>query len=266
MNKESIFRHFSTIIDNTLDNSLFFCTYWQVPWSLETITGSIDDPAVPENLHFRFGISRGCIIDDGYDYVVKFDIDGDSFSESLCKREIEIFNDAKNYDLEAYFTEPVYIGSYCRTINFYNYEEIEKNMEDWCDYDPVDFDEKFMKNEDNYGEICPITISIPLYAYPRASVYTYTYFNEEDAAEYRNKVCSSKSPLRGRHTQIAMEFMFKYGEEQYNKMTKFMQEENINDIHYGNVGCLNGNLVFFDYAGWHSDYDDSYEDSFEERI
>ena len=33
--------------------------------------------------------------------------------------------------------------------------------------------------------------------------------------------------MRGRHTQIAMEFMFKYGEEQYNKMTEFMQNSGV---------------------------------------
>ena len=43
MEREIIFNHFSNIIDNMLDNSLFFPTYFQAPYMMETVRGSIDD-------------------------------------------------------------------------------------------------------------------------------------------------------------------------------------------------------------------------------
>ena len=56
-----------------LDTSLFFETFWQAPYSSEDFYGSCDDEALPENLNIKFGATRGCIVDDNYDYVVKFD-------------------------------------------------------------------------------------------------------------------------------------------------------------------------------------------------
>lgn len=259
MNKQSIFTHFSKIIDNMLDNSLFFETYYQCPYPLDTIIGSIDDAAVPENISIHFGISRGCIVDEDYDYVVKFDIGSDNFGDSLCQREMDIFRAARARELDSYFTEPIYLGSYCRTIQFYNYEEIERNMENWFDYDPEDFDKKFMKDEENFGPICPIVIEIPLYAYARANQYKYAMFSDNEAEHYKSEARSISSPLKRRHLQIAMEFVFRYGMEQYEKLSDFLEEYDVNDLHYGNIGNVNGSLVIYDYAGWHSYSDDEDE-------
>ena len=77
MNQEAVFNHFSKIIDNMLDNSLFFETFWQRPYSEDSIEGSVDDAALPANINLFFGASRGCIFDTDYNYVVKFDIEGD---------------------------------------------------------------------------------------------------------------------------------------------------------------------------------------------
>lgn len=258
MNQEAVFNHFSKIIDNMLDNSLFFETFWQRPWSEETIEGSIDDPAVPENINLYFGASRGCIYDENYNYVVKFDIEGDYYNDSLCDREIIIYRAAKAQNLDAYFTEPIFLGIYHKVINFYHINTIEQYL-DWYDYDPKKFDEDFAKVEDNFGEIVPITIEIPLYAYPRADRYTYSNLTEEEDKIYETQANSINSPLKKRHLQIAMEFIFRYGMDQYRKISDFMDEYHINDLHYGNIGELNGNLVCIDFAGY---YDNCYDCSF----
>jgi len=256
MNKEKIFKHFANIIDTMLDNSLFFETYWQAPYSMENISGSINDPAFSENIHMHFGVSRGCIIDDNFDYVVKFDIESDELGDSLCQREIDIFRAAKSNHLDAYFTAPIYLGNYCKTINFYNVNKIEYYM-NWVDYDPEQFDYDFMQAEDKFGEIIPITINIPLYAYQKANTYNYTMLSDDEEKEYEQKAQAINSPLKKRHLQIAMEFVFRYGMKQYEKISDFMREYHINDIHYGNIGEMNGNLVCFDYAGYHSSSEDS---------
>jgi len=255
MNKKEVFQHFSNLIDDMLDNSLFFPTYFQHPCMLEDICGSIDDDAVPENLHIRFGISRGCIIDDDYDYVVKFDTGSDEFGDSLCEREVEIFRAAQAKRLDTYFASATFLGEYRRTINFYDINKIEACMY-WEDYDVKHFDDEFMKHEDKFGEIIPITIVIPLFAYERADRYTYACLSGEEELEYKEKARAIHSPLRGRHLQIAMEFVFRYGIEQYEKLSEFMYDYQINDLHYGNLGGIKGNLVIFDYAGYHSEYSD----------
>lgn len=253
MNQEAVFNHFSKIIDNMLDNSLFFETFWQRPYAEETINGSVDDPAIPENINLYFGVSRGCIYDEDYNYVVKFDIEGDYYNDSLCDREIIIYRAAKAQNLDAYFTEPVFLGVYHKVINFYHIDTIEQHL-DWYDYDPKSFDENFAKAEDNFGEIIPITIEIPLYAYPRADRYVYSNLTEEEDKIYKTQANSINSPLKKRHLQIAMEFIFRYGMDQYKKISNFMDEYNINDLHFGNIGELNGNLVCIDFAGYHSEY------------
>jgi hypothetical protein len=256
MNKEIIFNHFSDIIDNMLETSLFFDTYFQAPYMLETICGSADDPAVPEDISLHFGITRGCIVDDNFDYVVKFDIDNDFFGDSLCYREMDIYRAAESQHLEHYFTKPIFVGVYHKIINFYDIKKIEQNF-DWVDYDNQWFDEEFAKKEDDFGEIIPITIEIPLYAYPKANPYTYTNLTGNEAIEYEKKAKSIGSPLKNRHLQIAMEFILRYGMEEYEKISEFMYEYNINDLHYGNIGEINNKLVVIDFAGFHSSYSDS---------
>lgn len=41
-----------------------------------------------------------------------------------------------------------------------------------------------------------------------------------------------------------------YGEDKYRKMICFVQENNINDLHGGNFGYINGAPVIFDYSGY----------------
>ena len=251
MNKEKIFQHFSVIIDNMLDNSLFFDTFLQNPSYMDNIIGSIDDIAVPDNIEIHFGASRACIIDQNYNYVVKFDMESDVFGDSLCQREIDIYRAAKTKQLDNFFLEPVYIGTYCRTINFYDFFNIERNM-NWCDYNPEKFDNDFMYAEDDFGEIHPITIEIPLYAYPKVEHYSYSKLTPTEEKKYQKIINSVNSPLKERNQQIAMEFVFCYGLEQYEKLSDFMYEYNINDIHYDNIGNLNGKLICIDFAGYHS--------------
>lgn len=256
MNKSAIFSHYTKIIDKMIDNSLFFKTYWQLPHAVDCLYGLENDNAFPDNLAIRFGVSRGCIIDDNYDYVVKFDIAHDTFGDSMCEREIDIFRAARANDLDAYFTEPIYLGAYERTINFYDADVIGDYL-DWYDYSPERFDKQFMDDEENFGSIHPIQIYVPLYAYPRAESYVYTMLDDGEVKTYREQACLVNSPLKKRHLQIAMEFVFRYGMSQYEKLSDFMNDYGINDLHYGNLGQVNGHLCIIDFAGYHNEYSSS---------
>ena len=250
MNKQNVFEHFSRVIDNMIDNSLFFPTYFQYPTMLDNnILGNDSDDAVPNNISIRFGVSRGCIVDDDYDYVVKFDLDPDC-AVSCCNREVEIYKAAKNEGLEQYFIEPTYLGTYTRTIQFYDAEDIGRHF-NWYDYDES-FDDDFAKEEDNFGTIHPVTICVPLYAYAKVS-FTMSPPIEQDVYEkYASMVSNySDSPLKERAEVVAVRFMKDYGEEKFVQLSDFLEAEDVNDIHRGNIGLINNHWVILDYAGWH---------------
>jgi hypothetical protein len=48
---------------------------------------------------------------------------------------------------------------------------------------------------------------------------------------------------------IAAAFIADYGTEDYNRLTDFLYDWDINDIHLGNVGEINNRIVIIDYAG-----------------
>ena len=256
MNKQAVFGHFAALMDDMLDNSLFFPCYFQNPTTLDdNIYGSCDDAAVPENVSIRFGVSRGCIIDENYDYVVKFDLDPE-YMESCCKREVNIFKHAKEHYLDQYFTEIEYLGTYTRTIQFYDYHAVSRAF-NWYGYDS-DFDKDFMKEEDNYGDILPITISIPLYGCARADTVKrnqWAFSSDKNNDNYVKQVHSySFSPLMERNEDVAVSFMRAYGEDVYARLSDFLEDEHVNDIHSGNVGMLNDKLVLIDYAGFYDSF------------
>ena len=259
MNKSAVMSHFSAILDNMLDNSLYFDVFFQQPVSASDIGGSIDDISVPENINIYFGATRGCIVDDNYDYVIKFDVDEDNDGGSCCAREYGIYERAKARGFGQYFTEVEYLGSYTKTIMFYDFNDITRHFD--FDYYYDGFDEEFAKYEDYFGDIHPVTISIPLYAYRKASWHS-SKPRPMGAPDYLKLVKKITSPMRDKNISVAVEFVYEYGEEAYAELTDFMYEENINDLHGGNIGDVDGHMVFIDFSGYHKGYD--YCDSSEE--
>lgn len=249
MNKNAIFAHFSRVIDNMVENSLFFDTFFLEPQYMEDIEGSVDNEALPENISMHFGATRGCIIDDDYDYVVKFDIEGDAISDSICEREVGIYSRAKQANLHSYFAAAEYLGCYTKTIMFHSAEKVFNAIEYIDYYDEEDFTRRFTECEDEMGEIVPVTISIPLYGYPKATRHNLNHSPSKDLVKCANSIAS---PIKHRKLEIATDFIKQYGMEAYGLLSTFMYEENINDLHMGNIGDVDGHLVFIDYSGYHS--------------
>lgn len=256
MNKHEVFAHFSSILDDMLDNSLFFETFWQAPYSSEDFYGSIDDESFPENLTMRFGATRGCLIDDNYDYVVKFDVEEDN-NGSACEREDYLYQEACKEQLNQYFAECMYLGTYTKTIRFYDYCNIDRNIS-WYGYNWQEFEQDFMEKEDYFGDIHDIVISIPLYAYPKAQPHRpMGIAGAHDENEYINKAQKIVSPMRNENLIVAIDFIRQYGEEEYHRITDFLLREDVNDLHQSNLGDIDGHYVLLDYSGYHSGY--SYE-------
>lgn len=251
MNKQEIFAHYSAIIDDLINRSMYFSTYFQNPFYLESNIYGCDYEELPSNIDICDGATRACIIDENYDYVVKFDINEDNYG-SACEREEQIYRNAVAYALERYFNEIVYIGSYTRTIEFYPFYQIEQNC-DFYGYNENDFDEEIMAHEDEMT-IMPIVISIPLYACRRAEEYDCGPVSNELMVQAQKIV----SPLRNRNICVATAFIKNYGMDEYEALSEFALENEINDLHTGNIGEVDGLLILTDYGGYHDGENDEY--------
>ena len=250
--KQQIFQHYSQILNSLLDRSIWFKSYFQAPWQLDnSLEGQYNDE-MDNNISLYTGATRGCLVDSTYDWVIKFDIDEDALG-SGCEREIKIYSAAQKANLEQYLSEVIDLGVYTHTIDFYELYDIEQAYNFY--EEPGDaFNIGFNRIKDELGEIHPITISIHLFAYRRADHFFSS--NSNISKEEKNIACSIASPLRSRYLSIAVDFIRFYGVEEYKKFSRFCMEKSINDLHFSNIGFINGSLCLIDYSGYHSEYDD----------
>ena len=245
MDTDSIFEHYSKILDNLLDNNNWFKTYFQFPCSVENLD-------VNEDLHFRFGVSRGCVIDDNYDWCVKFNLlDLDTWYSYFhyCEKEEKVYLRAKDEHLSKYFAEARYIGTYHRYISFYHYNEIV----DYFDFDEYEEDVKNLNKvlEDDLRDAWTddIEISIPLFAYPCGQPYDYPFYNEAERVAAKRIT----SPLNDKNIAVAITFIHEYGFNEYKRISKFLSEQHLNDFHCQNAMIINGKYIFTDYSGFQSE-------------
>ena len=97
-------------------------------------------------------------------------------------------------------------------------------------------------DEENY-------ICLNLYAYPRAISFSSSQYKGLSKEE---KKITAASPLAERSEYIAAAFIQDWGIEKFELLSDFCKEWDINDIHNGNVGIVDGKIVLIDYAGFHS--------------
>jgi len=254
MKATMIFNHYKNILDELLSESNFFKYYFQVPTSLcedicwedweEECRALFDN-----STSIRFGATRGCFIDDTYDYVVKFDLP-EAQENGSCSDEVLIYDAAVQNDLEKFFAQPIYLGTYTKKIKFYPYSDLYDYFDCPEFFDETFFCKKLQSMIEEYDmEKEEITISIPLYAYPRAERHEFHVY-EEDQDEIYRSISRSNSPLVEREAGIGYAFVSLYGEEVFDALTEFCDEHEINDLHTGNVMEVNGELIFTDYCGY----------------
>lgn len=248
MNKKEIFNHYSEILDSMLDNSAWFDAFFQNPANFDE--SLIPEEDLPSDVALYCGATRTCVVDNNYDWVVKFDIEADD-DGFACEREVNIYSAAKAQHLDQYFCEIQYIGTYTRTIDFYDIIDLERYTNLYCQ-DKEEFYADLDRNINNIDKR-QIKISLPLYACPRALDYKFIIKHMDDTQ--RQEINRIGSPLRSRNPRIAAEFIANYGFNEYKNFSTFGLEREINDIHSGNIGSINGHMVLIDYAGYHYDED-----------
>ena len=258
--KIEIFQHFESILDELIKRSVFFKTYLQYPEYIgQDVIGG--QGGIPANISLATGVTRACIIDDDYDWVVKFDIEEDGRG-SACERENYTYKRAQLYDLSQYFSEVVYLGVYRKTYTFYQGWKVA-NILYYNDFNYTDNDyaRDFFKYKDKFGSLEQITVSIPLYAYRKVSQEGF-YTRSENESVIESEIKGTQSPLSEKNKQVAINFISNYGVHEYEKLTDFLYEMDINDFHSGNVGFIDDKFVLIDYAGY---YDPDCESDEEEE-
>lgn len=243
MNKAEVFNHYSRILNKLIDNTDFFRYYLQYTTSIDEPFSSYDISQYCRGFDdcsftYASGVSRGCLISESCDYVVKFDLDSDFGS---CESEAEIYDLAVGEGVEKFFAQPLYIGNFTRSFTFYRHNDLHDELGD-----PYWFDEKEIADKlesmNELPETATITISIPLYAYPRANERHFY------SSKYDDYVSHSNSPLAERDFGIANAFIEDYSMEDFDKLSSFLNENNITDLHTGNVMEYHGKVILTDYC------------------
>lgn len=247
MNKKEIFEHYSFIIDNLIKTDDFFKYFFQCPFY-------ISDFNITDNRSLCFGVTRGCFVDRDFPYVVKFNLfnntDGDFYN--CCEKELDFYTSAAQDKLEEAFIEPIFIGTFKTSYQYYDNVTIEDTL-GFCDYD---LQEEYIgnltqileENELSTEEKQTIHISIPLYAYQVAEEICF-----DEVEEANEEVKRYSSPLNEYDSKISKKIIEDYGEDYYYRLTDFLYAYEIGDIHGGNVMSLCGKTVLSDYAGYFPD-------------
>lgn len=188
-------------------------------------------------IKFRFGAARGCIIENNFNYVLKFDFETTRWLDG-CEHEFDVYERARQAGFEDYFAQPIYLGTYVRTVTYNDAHEFY--------YDEFLTNEELMKYEG-----CEATeeVSIPMFVYPKVRM-----FGTESSYDSSTFKGSMNSPLFEEDDNIGMEFIKLYGEEEYYSFSEFLREENVNDIHSMNCGYIGTRFVLTDYCGFGEDY------------
>lgn len=248
MTKKKVFNHYSDILNDLIDHSVYFDTYLQFPTYLEDSVYGDGSNGVPEYISMATGATRACLIDASNPYVVKFDIYSDDVDDSVCERECKLFEHAKKHRLEQYFNEICYVGTFKKTFFFYEYEDVVTYAD--LDESIETFERHFNDNAYKFDDPREITITIDLYACKKADFfgapknYHLTYAEQETLNKY-------DSPLSSRSVNVGNNFFKIYGESEYYRLSTFLQDCDINDLHCNNVGVCEGAFILLDYAGYH---------------
>lgn len=246
MNKTAVFNHFSRILNDTIDSNVFFKYFLQDPYWFDGVV-CIDESI--GSLRFNHGATRGCLIDDDYDYVVKFDLE-DNGVGSACAQEVEIYQRASKCGMADYLCEAVYLGTFTKTFKFYSQKDIDHVLgythpDGWDD-----FEGDFMEEAANFGAPYDITITLPLYGYPKAAINKTPHC--PSYTQIKREIAPIRSPL-SEYTDVGVYFTADWGLEGYVAFGRFCEENAINDLRMENVGWQNGKVVLLDYAGFHDE-------------
>lgn len=202
-----------------------------------------------DNCVVYFGATRGCIVPNDGDSVYKFDVETDGLNEDVCVREYQTYKLAREHGLGDYFAQPLYIGTYRKKIMYWDWRTVRDVVGYEDDDDEEYWEELIRENLEGKVEKEEIEIVVPLFQFQRADC---------DHALEPSDENLKRSPQYDdvfRCRLVCARFMDDYSEEEFEHLVHFLEEFHINDLHEGNVGFINGRIVFIDYGGYYTEDD-----------
>lgn len=104
--RDEIFKHFSDLLTKELDESYMFRIEM---YNLDEETNYTFETA---DAYCSSGATRMAIIDENYDWIIKFARSEDNRCKDLCEVEEDIYNAAVASGIEQCFARPVYLGKF----------------------------------------------------------------------------------------------------------------------------------------------------------
>ena len=234
--KQEIFQHFSKILDKQIQEHPFWAYYYAYPFSMEEVCG--------RNVKVVCGASRGCMIDRNYDWVVKWNLDG--VDTNYCEIEEQMYEKAVAAGVEDCFAPVYFLGTYRTKV--WTWPALSYADDDWyCDGTDEDFMTWVENNELTEEDMEEVEIELPLWCARKAQ----DAFDLRSSEESEESAREYDSPLVERAIEIGAAFVETYGVDMYYELSAFLNENGVNDIHYGNIGMLDGEVVLIDYAGYY---------------
>jgi hypothetical protein len=167
------------------------------------------------------GATRCAIVDDDYDWIVKFNLN-DEYKIDYCATEAKVYANADKYGVKDMLVPCIALGSWVCSEGFvwklYAYRRITRAY-----------------SSDIYSSFTP----------------------EENNIINRYE----SSPLIEKSKCVVVSLWREWGQEKMDKLNALCEDWDINDLHGRNIGYLEDRLVIFDYAGFHGIDDYDYDES-----
>ena len=210
--------YYAGILDELCIRSNLFCTFLQerTMTALEDFLDEEEDILDDYDVKISYGACRAVMVGHDVDYVLKFGFGTNNFSswsgEEMCRREVEIYQKAREEGFADYLCEAISLGTYT------------------------------LPNGDDLYMI----------AMPKAEPITdgnlsRSFLSKIGSKDSTEEECSSYYTTGEEMAQEMLEQF--YGYQKIKELYQFFEEQSVSDIHDGNIGSYHHKLVIFDYAG-----------------
>ena len=230
---------FKHLLDNLCDDYCFADYIMEgTPEDIDCSWLEANDAMEALDIWTGAGATKFVIGTDDCDYVIKFQPPCVDAEYNYCQREAEVYREAQRRG---------YADKFAWTDHLFDYSFIYGDEEyvipvyimEWCQcsyemiYDDAD--------DYNFKKFCTSRGLLP---------------NSDDSREkYDNSKCGSDDHERIMAWAFSV-WGLNYNEPKDRAIVDFMREMFINDIHAGNWGWCNNQLVLVDYSGYGSNYNE----------
>ncbi len=217
---------------------------------------------LPNGWNYHYGVSKLVLMIPNCSFVVKipFQSDGDGWYTDRTRQAVKFSHLNKTHFNKSDLT---FIKERFYELDMF-YGPGNKNNEIEREWDYCELELLYTKKakEQGFDKYIANTIlagyvqDYPIYIQPKCTLYeeecienhssTWTEEKQSKASEsiYANDIDHRLSPC------WVADFIEMYGEQEFNNFCNFLKENDIGDLHEGNIGYLKGRPVIYDYSGF----------------